>query len=139
MSTTRERTNPAGAQLRQALEDWGERIAQACGRQAGDRFTRLMLDTWETTLTWHGERVFVITGDIPAMWLRDSSAQIQPFMRLLEVEEVARTVRGLVREQWRCVSVDPYANAFNAGPTGAHYDPDDLDLSPDLWAGRRSP
>lgn len=133
MTTDRERTNPAGAQLRRALEAWEERITQTCGSQAGERFTRLMLDTWETTLTWHGDRVFVITGDIPAMWLRDSSAQIQPFMRLLEVEEVERTVRGLVREQWRCVSVDPYANAFNAGPTGAHYDPDDLDLGPDLW------
>ena len=132
-STSRPRTNPAGPELRQALRVWGARIEQECGAEAGARFTRLMLDTWETTMTWHEDRVFVITGDIPAMWLRDSSAQIQPFMRLLDIEEVRSTVRGIVREQWRCIAVDPYANAFNAGPTGAHFDAEDLDLGPDLW------
>ena len=133
MSTQRERTNPAGAELRQALQAWAVRVTEACGSESGSRFTQLMLDTWETTMTWHEDRVFVITGDIPAMWLRDSSAQIQPFMRLLDVPEVERTVRGVVREQWRCIALDPYANAFNAGTTGAHFDPNDLDLSPDLW------
>nr|WP_172192354.1 glycoside hydrolase family 125 protein [Actinomyces faecalis] len=133
MSVQRQRTNPAGPALREALESWARRIATQCGDDAAQRFTQLMLDTWETTMTWHGDRVFVITGDIPAMWLRDSSAQVLPFMRLLDLPEVERTVRGLVAEQWRCISVDPYANAFNAGPTGAHFDSEDVDLSPDLW------
>lgn len=129
----RTRTNPAGAALRAALGEWGARITRALGPLAGQRFAPLMLDTWETTMRWHEDRVFVITGDIPAMWLRDSSAQVLPFMRLLEVEEVARTIRGVVREQWRCIGLDPYANAFNIGPHGAHFDPEDLDLHPGVW------
>lgn len=131
--TPRPVTNPAEPQLLDSLARWRERVRAACGEVAAERFTTLMLDTWQTTMTWHEDRVFVITGDIPAMWLRDSSAQVLPFMRLLEVEQVRRTVTGLLREQWRCIRLDPYANAFNAGPTGAHFDDDDLDLDPGVW------
>ena len=129
----RARTNPAGAGLRAALDSWGARIARACGPLAAQRFVPLMLDTWETTMRWRQDRVFVITGDIPAMWLRDSSAQVLPFMRLIDLDEVARTIRGVVKEQWRCIGLDPYANAFNIAPDGAHFDPGDLDLHPGVW------
>ena len=126
-------TNPAGPELTAAIGRWVERIEAELGPVAAERFSAMMLDTWSTTMT-PGERgVFVITGDIPAMWLRDSSAQVLPFLRLVEVPQVADVLRGIVERQWACIALDPYANAFNDDPTGAHFAQEDLDLDPGVW------
>ena len=45
------------------------------------QFERSFLNTLETTVKIMDDgTVHVITGDIPAMWLRDSTAQIRPFL-----------------------------------------------------------
>ncbi len=56
---------------------------------------------------------YVITGDIDAMWLRDSSAQVWPYL-LFATEDtaLARLIEGVVRRQARLILLDPYANAF---------------------------
>lgn len=92
-----------------------------------------MLDTWGTTMSPLGDGMFVITGDIPAMWLRDSSAQVLPFLRMVGVPQVADTLRRIVRTQWRFIELDPYANAFNASPSGRHADHTDLAMDPRVW------
>ncbi len=61
---------------------------------------------------------FVLTGDIPAMWLRDSSAQVNHYVELCEDQEVAAIVQGVLKRQFRYILLDPYANAFNIEANG---------------------
>ncbi len=57
---------------------------------------------------------FVITGDIHAMWLRDSTAQIWPYLPLAKKDkDLQSLLAGVVNRQTQCVLLDPYANAFN--------------------------
>ncbi len=56
---------------------------------------------------------FVITGDIPAMWLRDSTNQVWPYLPLAnEDPKLKNMLKGVVNRQVSSVLIDPYANAF---------------------------
>lgn len=76
---------------------------------------------------------FVITGDIHAMWLRDSSAQVWPYLPLIKQDEQLRQlIAGVINRQTKCILIDPYANAFNDGPTGSEWDKDLTEMKPEL-------
>ncbi len=79
---------------------------------------------------------FVYTGDIHAMWLRDSGAQVWPYVQFAKKDEkVRKMVRGTILRQLKCICIDPYANAFNMGPTGGTWMTDHTDMNP--WLHER--
>jgi meiotically up-regulated gene 157 (Mug157) protein len=60
--------------------------------------------------------VFVLTGDIPAMWLRDSAAQVTHYIPLSSDPEMGGIIEGVIRRQLMYIEIDSYANAFNKEP-----------------------
>jgi len=77
---------------------------------------------------------FLLTGDIPAMWLRDSAAQMRPYLALLPLDPgLGDLIAAVVRQQARQIVRDPYANAFNDGPTGAGHQGDATAMTPWTW------
>ena len=98
-------------------------------------FAACLANTFATTLKPQADgSVFVITGDIAAMWLRDSAAQVRPYLRLAKNDpQFASLIAGVVKRQCAMVLIDPYANAFNEAPNGRCHNRDETDMVPWVW------
>lgn len=101
-------------------------------------FANCFPNTLESTVHYRlvdGEDdTFVYTGDIPAMWLRDSGAQVWPYVQLAANDpKLKKMLRGVILRQFKCINIDRYANAFNDGPTGAGWQSDVTKMQKDVF------
>lgn len=93
------------------------------------------LNTIETTVkSCDNGDYFVITGDIPAMWLRDSSAQLRPYVKHCKnSDELCEIFKGVIRRHAFYVNLDPYSNAFNEIMHDESHTDDTDFFSPYIW------
>lgn len=95
-------------------------------------FVNCFTNTLDTTVKRLPDKTtYIITGDIPAMWLRDSVAQIRPYLMAAgEDGDIADMLVGLVKKQFFYVNLDPYANAFNQEANGNCWEHDETGYGP---------
>ncbi|ULT56704.1 glycoside hydrolase family 125 protein [Neobacillus drentensis] len=98
-------------------------------------FEQCFVNTYTTTLKkLEDGKTFVVTGDIPAMWLRDSAAQVRPYLIAAEEDaELADLLEGVIRQQFAFILHDPYANAFNETANGKGHQSDLTQMTPHIW------
>jgi uncharacterized protein len=98
-------------------------------------FADTFSNTYSTTLKPQSDgSTFVITGDIPAMWLRDSAAQVRPYLRLAKSDpHFAELIADVVKRQIAFILHDPYANAFNETANGHCHNKDKTEMSAWIW------
>jgi uncharacterized protein len=98
-------------------------------------FADTFINTYTTKLKPQADgSVFVITGDIPAMWLRNSAAQVRPYLHLAKSDpHFADIIVGVVKRQVQYMLIDAYANAFNEIPNGHCHNRDKTDMCEWIW------
>lgn len=93
-------------------------------------FNQCFPNTLDTTVNYFTDRpdydTFIITGDIDAMWLRDSTNQVFPYLKYANQDaHLKNMLVGLIHRQLFNVKLDTYANAYNPNATGKHCDAND--------------
>ena len=122
----------------QAVEAEIERITNLLtNKRLAWMFSNCFPNTLDTTVHYRTkdgkDDTFVYTGDIHAMWLRDSGAQVWPYVPYANDDaHLKAMLAGVINRQFLSINIDPYANAFNDGPTGTGWMSDKTDMKPEL-------
>src|SRR5204863_3517771 len=124
------------------------RLRTASARIADSGLRRLLEGalphTLDTTILSGGTDdrpdTFVLTGDIEAMWLRDSTAQVWPYLRSVgDDPDLDRLIRGVIRRQTDQVLLDPYANAFLPDERPSEWASDRTEMRPGVHERKWEP
>ena len=123
---------------KEIVREWLDEVAErAKGHPEWvDVFERCYTDTLDNTVEiLEDGSTFVLTGDIPAMWLRDSTAQLRPYLHVAKRDpRLRQTIAGLVKRQMTLILKDPYANSFNIEENWkGHHETDHTDLNGWIW------
>ena len=121
-----------------SVEQFMDTIIEKCGERHADwaeNFSAAFANTLLTTVKRQEDgTTFLLTGDIPAMWLRDSTAQVRPYLVLAKEDtDLADMISGLVKKQFYYINIDPYANAFNEEANGAGHQTDHTEMNDWIW------
>lgn len=127
--------------MKQLIDEQVRRYMQGVKDQLPDDqrlyrvFEKTYLNTLEDALVEDGQgNIFVLTGDIPAMWQRDSAAQLRPYLPLAKEDSRVRdAIVKVVKRQFFNMNIDPYANAFNELPNNHGHQTDKTEMGPWIW------
>jgi meiotically up-regulated gene 157 (Mug157) protein len=93
-------------------------------------FESCLPNTLDTTVKYFDASIpdsFIITGDIEALWLRDSTNQVIPYIPYVSSDSsLDLLIRGLIKRQSRSLLIDSYANSFNFDNSTASDHADDI-------------
>jgi len=138
MDTTKKSRPPV--ESRSFRSDAIEAVIERVSSGIEDPKIRLLFEncfpnTLDSTVFYDPDRgegdSFIITGDIDAMWLRDSAAQVMPYIRFADQDAGLRLMlEGLVRRQAACIHLDAYANAFYRDPVLGEWKDDATEMRP---------